>query len=150
MTARAVPTTPGSRQRVARGSADAAAALFAALALFELALAAGLPWGKAAWGGGQAELNAGLRVASGLQAILAVGFALVVLRRAGHRVWAPLPQRWLPAAVWVLAGYMAVGTLMNAASRSPLERAVWTPVALSSAVLCAIVAIKSKDTSPTT
>lgn len=146
----AMPSTVGSGLRIARGSAVAAAALFAALALFELALAAGLPWGKAAWGGRQAELNPGLRVASGVQAVLAMGFALVVLRRAGHHVWAPLPPRWLPPAVWVLAGYGAAGTLLNAASRSPLERAVWTPVSLSLAVLCAIVAIKSKDTSPTT
>ena len=64
----------------------------------------------------------------------------MVLRRAGHSVWAPLPLRWLPAATWVLTGFMALGTLLNAASRSPIERALWTPIALSLAVLCGIVA----------
>ena len=128
-----------SRHRVPRRCSIAAAVLFGTLAGFQVALAVGLPWGEAAWGGGRAELGVGLRVASGVQAVLAVGFALIVLRRAGHSVWAPLPLRWLPAATWVLMGTMALGTLLNAASRSPIERA-WAPVALSLAVLCGIVA----------
>ena len=139
-----------SRHRVARGCSIAAAVLFGTLASFQVALAAGLPWGEAAWGGGRAELGVELRMASGVQAVLAVGFALVVLRRARHSVWAPLPRQWLPAATWVLMGVMALGTLMNAASRSPIERALWTPIALSLAVLCGIVAAWSpKGTSPT-
>lgn len=129
-----------SHHRVARGCSIAAAVMFSTLASFQVALAVGLPWGEAAWGGGRAELGMGLRVASGVQAGLAVGFALIVLRRAGHSVWAPLPLQWLPTATRVLTGYMALGTLMNAASRSPIERALWTPIALSLAVLCGIVA----------
>jgi hypothetical protein len=35
---------------------------------------------------------------------------------------------------------MALGTLVNAVSRSPIERALWTPIALGLAVLCRIVA----------
>lgn len=119
-----------------------AAVIFGAVAVFQVALAAGVPWGQASWGGGEAELDGGLRAASAVQAALFGGFALVVLRRAGHRVWAPMAQRWLPAAVWILAGYMALGTAMNAASRSSVER-LWAPVALSLAVLCAVVAVKS-------
>lgn len=139
-------TTSEPTSTTARGWATAAAVLFGSLAGFQVALAAGVPWGEAAWGGGQAELGAGLRVASGVQAVLASGFAVIVLRRAGHRVWSPLPQRWLPGAVWVLSAYMALGALLNAVSRSAIERAVWTPVALSLAVLCAVVAIKSRNT----
>ena len=132
-----------SRHRVARICAIAAAVLFGLLASFQVALALGLPWGEAAWGGAHAHLGVGLRVASGVQAVLATGFALIVLRRAGHHIWAPLPSRWLPIAARILTGYMALGTLMNAASRSSLERAMWTPVALSLAILCGIVAVWS-------
>lgn len=132
-----------SRHRVARGSATAAAMLFGMLAGFQMALALGLPWGEAAWGGAHAELRVGLRVASGVQAVVATGFALIVLRRAGHGVWAPLPQRWLSIATRILAGYMALGTLVNAASQSSIERALWTPVALSLTVLCGLVAVWS-------
>ena len=63
--------------------------------------------------------------------------ALVILRHAGYSVWTPIPSRWLPAIVWAIAGYSALGTLLNAASHSDLERAVMTPVALCLAVLCA-------------
>ncbi len=133
-----------SEERTVRGASLGAAWLFAALAVFEAMLAAGLPWGRAAWGGGQANLSMGLRVASGGAVALFGGAALVVARRGGHRVWAPLPDRWLPAAVWVLAAYTGVGTLLNVASRSPLERAVMAPTAFSLAVLCTIVAVKSR------
>lgn len=136
----------GQRYRAARVAAIAAAGLFVGLAGFQAALAAGAPWGKAAWGGGQADLGGGLRVASGVVAVLAGGSALVILRRGGHQVWAPLPQRWLPGAAWTLATYMAVGTLLNAISRSPIERAIWTPIALSLAVLCGLVAAWSPET----
>ncbi len=132
-----------SRHTLARRSAIAAAALFGVLASFQVALASGLPWGEAAWGGAHAELGVELRVASGVQAVLATGFALIVLRRAGHQVWAPLPSRWLPIATRILAGYMALGTLINAVSRSSIERVIWTPVALSLAILCGIVAVWS-------
>ena len=137
----ATNTTSGSgRLRVARTCASGAAALFGAVATFELALAAGAPLGKAAWGGGQAHLGAGLRVASAGAAVMLGGAALVVLRRGGHSVWAPVPQRWLPRAVWGLTAYTAAGAAMNAISRSPVERAVMGPTALSLAVLCACVA----------
>lgn len=132
-------------QAVALGCSIAASGLFAALAAFEAALAAGVPWGNAAWGGAQANLGGGLRVASGAAAVLFSGAALVVLRRGGHRVWAPLPDRWLRPAVWALSGYTALGTLLNTASSSDIERAVMGPTALSLAVLCGIVAATGRQ-----
>jgi hypothetical protein len=69
-----------------------------------------------------------------------VGAAMVVRRQGGHRNWAPLPDRWLRPAVWGLAAYTAFGTILNALSRSPVERTVMTPVALSLAVLCGLTA----------
>lgn len=141
------PRRPGGGPP-AHGSARAAAVLFGALAAFEVALAAGLPWGRAAWGGGQAELDPRMRAASGAAAVVLTGGALVVLRHGGHRVWSPLPQRWLHAAVWGLTAYCAAGTLMNAISRSPVERAVMTPTALALSVLCATVARRGSASRP--
>ena len=44
--------------RVARTAAVLAAIGFAGLAIFQAALAAGAPWGHAAWGGEEAHLSA--------------------------------------------------------------------------------------------
>jgi hypothetical protein len=146
--ARKATLTPVRNRRgtVAWIAAIVAAVLMCALAAFELALAAGLSWGKAAWGGGDADLAAGLRIASVAAAVIYGVAALVILRRAGHGVWTPIPARWVPGVVWGIAGYSLLGTLLNAVSRSALERAVMTPVALCLAVLCATVAAWS-DTS---
>jgi len=53
----------GRHRDAARATSVVAAAVMATLALFEIGLAAGLPWGSAAWGGGQPVLSAGMRLA---------------------------------------------------------------------------------------
>jgi hypothetical protein len=104
---------------VARGCSTAAGVLLVGLAGFEALLAAGVAWGRAAWGGGNAELNPGLRIGSAVVAGFFVGAALVVRRQGGHGTWAPLPDRWLRPATWGLAAYTGFGTIPNMLSRSP-------------------------------
>jgi hypothetical protein len=125
----------------ARPAAIAAAILLGGLSAFEIALAAGVPWGAAAFGGTSAVLEPALRVTAGVFAVAWAAAALIVLRRAGHPVWAPLPRRALPVAVWVLAGYMALGVLMNSISPSPIERAIWVPATIAMSALCFGIAI---------
>ena len=112
----------------------------AALALFEIGLAAGLPWGAAAWGGGQPVLSPGMRMASAGAAVIWLAGLLVVLRRGGLQVWSPLPDRWAGAAMWTFATYAAFMVLANAASSSGTERAVMTPASVVLAVTCALTA----------
>jgi hypothetical protein len=123
------------------GIAGIVAALgFVLLVAFQVALALGAPWGRAAWGGAYERLPTGLRIASGVAAIVWLLAALVVLARAGYD-WSPIPPvvaRW---AIWVLFGMLVVGTLLNLASRSRLERLIQTPVAAALSVLCLIVAL---------
>lgn len=100
------------------------AALIGSTALFQVALAAGAPWGAAAWGGQHpGVLPAGLRAASAVGAI-ALG-SLAALAVSPGLLDPPVRRRVLLGAT----GYFALGTVMNAASRSPVERAIWTPVA---------------------
>ena len=127
--------------RLARPAAVAVAILFGGLSAFEIALAAGVPWGEAAFGGASAVLEPGLRVAAGATSVVWAAAALIVLRRAGYPVWAPLPRRALPAAVWVLAGYTALGVLTNAISTSPIERAIWVPATIAMSALCFGIAL---------
>jgi hypothetical protein len=110
------------------------------LALFQVALALGAPWGRAAWGGAHERLPSKLRVASRFAAIFWLVAALVVLARAGYE-WSPVSldvARW---GTWILVGLLVIGTLLNLASRSRLERLIQTPVAAVLAILCLIVAL---------
>ncbi|MGH2712059.1 MAG: hypothetical protein ACRDH9_12765 [Actinomycetota bacterium] len=112
---------------------------FTLVAAFQVALALGAPWGRAAWGGTHERLPRGLRIASGFAAIFWILAALVVLARAGQD-WSPIPlsvSRW---GTWVLFGMLVLGTLMNLASRSKLERLVQTPSAAILALLTFLVA----------
>ena len=63
-------------------ASNVAVVLLGVIAIFQLGLALGAPWGKAAWGGqNPGVLPTGLRVASGLAAV--VVYPLIALVRAG-------------------------------------------------------------------
>jgi cytochrome c biogenesis protein ResB len=109
------------------------------IAVFQVALAAGAPLGRAAWGGVHERLPRNLRVASAAVAVVWVLAALTVLAAAGFQA-SPIPASVADWATWVLAALLLVGAVMNLLSRSRLERIVWGPVALVLAGLTAIVA----------
>jgi hypothetical protein len=132
------PITRGGR-RVRSKAAVAAAAGFTGLAVFELALAAGAPLGRAAFGGTHTHLPAGLRRVSAHAVVIWLLAALVVLRRGGYR--APLVSaRVSRAGTWVLTGLLSLGVLMNLASPSGWERYLQAPITAIMATLCLIVA----------
>jgi hypothetical protein len=97
-----------------------AAIVLFVMSLFHLALAAGVPWGAAAWGGKHRILPPKLRAGS-----VAPGAHSMFVR----------------AASWALAAYFALNTLGNLSSSSHLERVVMTPVAAVLAVCFAIVVL---------
>src|SRR5690606_35214174 len=104
---------------------------------FQLALAFGAPWGRAAYGGQHpGVLPTHFRVSSAVAAVVWALLALCVARLAGMPVWAPLPDAALPVVVWVVVGLSAVSGVLNAITRSRIERAIWLP---ASAVLRASV-----------
>lgn len=105
------------------------------LGLFQANLAAGAPWGRLAWGGQYQRLPMGLRIGSAVSILVYAGFAAVLLGKAGL---VALAGDWLGPATWAIAIVLALGTVMNALSRSLPERLVMTPVA---AVLCATAVI---------
>ncbi|MEV0283732.1 hypothetical protein AB0H36_06360 [Kribbella sp. NPDC050820] len=123
----------------ARTAAIAAAIGFAGLAVFQLLLAAGAPYGEAAWGGNtEGRLPAGLRVGSAISVVVYAGAAAVVLRRAGFGI--RLPSVVARIGTWVLVVLLTLGALANFASQSPWERFLLGPVALLLAGLCFVVA----------
>jgi hypothetical protein len=123
-----------------RSAAATAAIGFVLVAGFQAALAVGVPWGRAAWGGAHERLPGALRVASAFAVTLWVVAAMVVLSRAGFD-WSPIPFSAATWGTWVLFGMLLLGTVMNLASRSRLERLIQTPVAAVLAILCLLVAL---------
>jgi hypothetical protein len=107
-----------------------ATVLLAGLIVFQLALAVGVPWGAASYGGAAPSVPPHLRAVS----VGAAGFwgiaLLVVLRRGGHAVWTPLPVTWLSTTVWVLVGLLVLACVLNSLTPSAIERAIWLPVSL--------------------
>jgi hypothetical protein len=109
------------------------------IATFQVALALGAPWGRAAYGGTSETLSPELRVASGVAAIVWLLAAAVVLGRAGYwgRTGWFAVFRW---GTWLVAGLLALGAVVNFASSSPWERFGWGPLALVLAVLAVLLA----------
>ena len=113
--------------------------LLGALAVLQVLLAAGAPWGRLAWGGQHVVLPRRLRIGSATSVVLYVAIALVLLQRAD--AVSVLPHGLVGVLIWVLTGYFALGVVMNAVSRSRPERLVMTPVALALAGSCLLLAL---------
>jgi hypothetical protein len=131
----------------ARSAAVVASVGFFGLAVFQGLLAAGVPWGEAAWGGAnEGRLPTGLRVGSAVSIVVYVLAASVVMKRAG------LAARWVPGGVarigsWVLVALLTLGALANLLSQSPWERFLLGPVTLVLAGSCLVVARAEEETS---
>ena len=123
--------------------ASAAAALaatgFLVIAAFQLALAAGAPLGRAAWGGKSATLPSKLRRASAVAFVIWLLAAVLILGR-GEVIEVPVPPAVLSWGAWILVVLSALGALVNVASSSAWERLGWAPLAAAMAILSAIVA----------
>ena len=101
--------------------------LIAVVAGFQVALAAGAPWGAAAWAGqAPGVLPASLRVASAASVLVYGGLAVVVVT---DRLSGTARRRLLTGASLL----MVLGTAGNLATQSPVER-LWAPVAATLAV----------------
>lgn len=102
------------------------ALLAGVVAVFQLALAAGAPWGHLAMGGRwPGRFSPALRIAAFVQAGLLGLFAVIVLGRAG--VVSPAPP---PVLFWAVVVFSTLSAVMNLATPSIPERRLWGPVAL--------------------
>jgi hypothetical protein len=123
-----------------RAAALLYATVSAGVVAFQIALAAGAPWGAYAMGGAfPGQLPPALRIAALVQAALIAGMAAVVMARAGL-----ILARWSRVSrllVWVVVAFTAVSLVLNLITPSAGERALWAPVALLLLTSSAVVAI---------
>ncbi|NND84747.1 MAG: hypothetical protein HKN46_06315 [Acidimicrobiia bacterium] len=116
------------------------AVLLGVVMAFQLALAAGMPWGAASWGGQHSGvLPSNLRASSLGAGLVAYPMLIVVVLRAGGVLDLGWPNPG-PITMWVLAGFLGLGSVANFISRSKPER-IWGPVALGAAICCALLAM---------
>jgi hypothetical protein len=123
-------------------AAVVASVLLAGLAVFQVALVAGAPLGRFAWGGQHRVLPSRLRIGSAVSVAL---YALItlVLWGSASRSSVEGGDAGTDVGSWVLTAYFGLGVLLNAVSRSRPERFLMTPVALVLALCCLAIALRS-------
>ena len=111
---------------------------------FQIALAAGAPWGQFAMGGAfPGQFPPALRMAALVQAMLLLALAAVVLARAGVILsgWSRA-SRWL---IWFVVAFAVLSFVLNLITPSAGERAIWAPVAFLLLISSSIVAFTSSS-----
>jgi hypothetical protein len=114
-------------------------AILAALAIFQLALALGAPWGRLAWGGQHRILPARLRIGSAAAILIYALIVAIALDRVG--VIDVFPDAFSTIGMWVVFAYFTLGIALNAASRSRPERIVMVPVTIVLSLLSLLIAL---------
>ena len=122
-------------------AAIVAVGLLGVVGMFQVALAAGAPWGAAAWGGRYGGvLPPPLRIASGVAGILVYPLIALYILDSASLIDLTWLRRTMPG-MWVVAAFFTLGAVANFASRSRIER-IWGPLSLAIAVCSAIIALK--------
>jgi len=123
---------------------DLAAVVYAVLAavvvIFQVALALGAPWGEMSMGGRYpGTYPPAMRGVAVVSALIVAFMAVVVLSRAGLAFpgYAQIAE-W---AIWLVVAYSGVGLVMNLATPSKKERAIWAPIVAVMLVCSVVVAL---------
>lgn len=118
--------------------------LLALAAAFQIGLAAGAPWGAAAYGGRAVSRDGVLpsryRLGSGAAALVllsAIWIVLAAVRAVGR---GPVSSPMLTVVLWCLAAMFGLNTLANARGLHPVERWGAGTVTALLALSCALIA----------
>lgn len=113
--------------------------LTAILVIFQGGLAAGAPWGAASMGGKYpGRYPRKMRIVAVFNFVILLFFAAIVSSRAGL-IFTQL-KPFSGVAIWVVAAFFFVGTIMNSITPGRIER-IWAPVALALCVSTVVVAL---------
>ncbi|WP_054957301.1 hypothetical protein [Paenibacillus dakarensis] len=114
--------------------------LIGVVIIFQLMLAAGMPWGSYAMGGKfPGKYPPAMRVASIIQAIILTLIAFIVLSKAEliFTGW----NSFTKTAIWFVVCFSMAATILNFITRSVWERRIWGPVSLLMLITSIMVAI---------
>jgi hypothetical protein len=108
--------------------------------LFQIALAAGMPWGHLAMGGRYpGKFPPNVRVGAIIQGALIAFLGMIVLSRAG--VAFPGLSNLSNILIWVAVAISGISLVLNLITQSKWERILWVPVALLMTVSSLVVAL---------
>ena len=112
------------------------------VALFQLALALGAPWGEYTMGGRfPGKLPLKMRIAALIQIIILLVLAFIVLIRSGW-AWGQFYSIG-KTGIWFVAAFFVLGSVVNLLTPSKGERAIWGPVNILLFITSIIVALSS-------
>lgn len=118
------------------------ALVIAGAVAFQLALAAGAPWGAYAMGGAfSGRFPPRMRVAAIVQAMVLTVLAVIVVSHAGL-AGASVAEA-APWLVWLAVAVSAASLVLNAISPSAGERRIWVPVAIVLTLTSLVVAVSA-------
>lgn len=113
--------------------------LFIVLSIFQILLAAGLPYGRFAYGGKHETLPKNMRIMSVIAVGIYIFASISVLAEAGLILMSDFVV--FETAVWILAIFLAFNTLANMGSKSKSEKLVMTPISLVLTICLLLIAL---------
>ncbi|MFT7686511.1 MAG: hypothetical protein ACI9FB_001856 [Candidatus Azotimanducaceae bacterium] len=115
-------------------------AIFAAI-LFQVAMAAGAPWGSLAMGGRYpGRFPTRIRIAAIVQALVLSLLAMVVLTKA--RVILTDFYEESTIGIWLVVAISVISLALNLATPSKFERILWAPIASLLVVSSLVIALE--------
>jgi hypothetical protein len=126
-------------------AARAAAVLLVGIAAFQVALVFGAPWGAYTQGGEtEGALETSGRVLAAVSCVPLLVMAAAILARVGKGPLKNAPGRLVTALAWFTTIYSAVAVVLNLATETSSERAVFAPTAILLFVLVVITMVGSR------
>ena len=137
------PRDPADLLRVL--TARAAAVLMVGIAAFQVALVFGAPWGLYTQGGQtEAALDSTGRVFAAVSCAILLVMAAAILARVREGQIKNAQGRLVTALSWFTTIYAAFSVVLNLATQSSSERAVFAPTAILLFVLIATTMVGSR------
>jgi hypothetical protein len=126
-------------------AARAAAVLMVGIAAFQVALVFSAPWGAYTQGGEtEGTLDTSGRVLAAVSCVLLLVMAAAILARVREGPLKNAPGRLVTALAWFTMIYSALAVVLNLATESSSERAVFAPTAILLFVLVVSVMVGSR------
>jgi hypothetical protein len=126
-------------------AARAAAVVMVGIAAFQVALVLGAPWGAYTQGGGtEGALDTSGRVLAAVSCVVLLVMAAAVLARVREGPLASAPARLVTALAWFTTIYSALAIVLNLATQSSSEQAVFAPTAILLFVLVVTTMVGSR------